>query len=236
MLPVIEAFMAAHHLPDVTVVADAGMVSEANQKQIEAAGLSFILGMKIPRIPYVVTQWRHEHPSEDIPDGHIFTQPWPAGPNGGRLNFVASARSAFDFVTNPPYSLWLVGQDEGRVTYAGVDLGLAILHDRLSYEIDLALWRESVEAEVAHPYTMVDLLPDADPDRARSYRQFSASTEVAVERGLAILESDFRRFGVQALSGSHEFFERMRYMRSLAAAEFGSELKDKRIRERAGRA
>ena len=38
MLPVIESFMAAHQLPDVTVVADAGMVSEANQKAIEAAG------------------------------------------------------------------------------------------------------------------------------------------------------------------------------------------------------
>ncbi len=61
-MPVIEAFMTAHQLPDVTVVADAGMVSEANQKQIEAAGLSFILGMKIPHIPYVVKQWRREHP------------------------------------------------------------------------------------------------------------------------------------------------------------------------------
>jgi hypothetical protein len=30
MLPVIEKFMAAHRLPDVTVVADAGMISEAN--------------------------------------------------------------------------------------------------------------------------------------------------------------------------------------------------------------
>lgn len=38
MLPVIEAFMAAHQLPDVTVVADAGMISEANQKAIEAPG------------------------------------------------------------------------------------------------------------------------------------------------------------------------------------------------------
>ena len=52
MLPVIEKFMAAHDLPDVTVVADAGMISEANQKAIEAAGLSFILGMKIPHVPY----------------------------------------------------------------------------------------------------------------------------------------------------------------------------------------
>jgi hypothetical protein len=88
MLPVIESFMAAHQLPDVTVVADAGMVSEANQKAIEAAGLSFILGAKIPYEPYVVKQWRREHPGCDIPDGHIFTQPWPAGPNGGRRDQV----------------------------------------------------------------------------------------------------------------------------------------------------
>jgi hypothetical protein len=88
MLPVIEAFVAAHGLPDVTVVADAGMVSEANQKAIEAAGLSFILGMKIPHVPYAVAQWRREHPDEEIPDGQIFTQPWPAGPNGGRRDQV----------------------------------------------------------------------------------------------------------------------------------------------------
>jgi hypothetical protein len=73
------AFMAAHRLPDVTVVADAGMISEANQRAIEAAGLSFILGMKIPDVPYQVAQWRREHPGEDIPDGHVFTQPWPHG-------------------------------------------------------------------------------------------------------------------------------------------------------------
>jgi len=88
MLPVIEAFMAAHQLPDVTVVADAGMVSEANQKAIEAAGLSFILGAKIPFEPYVVKQWRREHPGCDIGDGQIFIQPWPAGPAGGRRDQV----------------------------------------------------------------------------------------------------------------------------------------------------
>ena len=81
MLPVIKKFMAAHRLPDVTVVADAGMISEANQKAIEAAGLSFILGTKIPDVPYQVDKWRREHPGEDIPDGHVFTQPWPADPS-----------------------------------------------------------------------------------------------------------------------------------------------------------
>jgi transposase len=80
--------MAAHHLPDVTVVADAGMVSEANQKAIEAAGLSFILGARIPFVPYLVAQWRREHPGQDIPDRQVFTQPWPAGPGGGRRDQV----------------------------------------------------------------------------------------------------------------------------------------------------
>jgi hypothetical protein len=88
MLPVIREFMAAHQLPDVTVVADAGVVSEANQKQIEAAGLSFILGQRIPETPWVVAEWHREHPGEDVPDGHVFTQRWPAGPNGGRRDKV----------------------------------------------------------------------------------------------------------------------------------------------------
>ena len=88
MLPVIEEFMAAHQLPDVTVVADAGMISDANMKAIEAAGLSFILGMKVPDVPYVIDQWRREHPGEEIPDGHVFTQPWPAGPKDKRRDQV----------------------------------------------------------------------------------------------------------------------------------------------------
>ena len=80
MLPTITAFMAAHRLADVTIVADAGMVSEANKKAIETAGLSFILGARIPQVPYVVADWRKAHPDEPIGDGQIFIQPWPAGP------------------------------------------------------------------------------------------------------------------------------------------------------------
>jgi hypothetical protein len=88
MLPVIEAFMAAHQLPDVTVVADAGMISDANMKAIEAAGLSFILGMKVPDVPYVIDAWRREHPGNEIHDGHVFTQPRPAGPKDKRRDQV----------------------------------------------------------------------------------------------------------------------------------------------------
>ena len=106
MLPVIREFMAAHQLPDVTVVADAGMVSEANQKEIEAAGLSFILGQRVPEVPWVVAEWHREHPGAAVPDGHVFTQRWPAGPNSGRRDKVI---------------YYQYRHDRGRRTLRGID-------------------------------------------------------------------------------------------------------------------
>jgi hypothetical protein len=88
MLPVIKAFMAAHRLRDVTIVADAGMISEANRAAIEAEGLSFILGMRIPDIPYVISAWRRDNPDTEPADGQIFTQPWPAGATDSRRDQV----------------------------------------------------------------------------------------------------------------------------------------------------
>ncbi len=78
MLPVINAFKTAHNLSDVTVVADAGMISEANQIALQACGLSFILGTRIPYAPDVVREWRDKHPGQDIDDGQVFAQTWPA--------------------------------------------------------------------------------------------------------------------------------------------------------------
>lgn len=54
--------MAAHRLTDVTIVDDAGMVSDSNKKAIEAAGLSFVIGARIPDVLYVVSAWQLAHP------------------------------------------------------------------------------------------------------------------------------------------------------------------------------
>jgi len=64
------------------------MVSDRNKKAIEAAGLSFVLGARIPDIPYVVTKWRRDHADQPLPDGLILTQPWPAGPTDHRRDQV----------------------------------------------------------------------------------------------------------------------------------------------------
>ena len=131
MLPVIEKFTAAHYLCDVTVVADAGMISEANQKAIEAAGLSFILGMKIPDVPYQVARWRREHPGEEIPDGHVFTQPWPAGPSSKRRDQVIYCQYRADRARRT-----LRGIDEQVAKAAKAVAGLAPLKRNRFIQLD----------------------------------------------------------------------------------------------------
>jgi transposase DDE domain len=56
LIPSITSFMATHQLPEVIVVADAGMLSDTNLKALARAGLRFIIGQKIPDIPRVVRQ------------------------------------------------------------------------------------------------------------------------------------------------------------------------------------
>lgn len=51
MIPVIEAFLKRHGLTGVTIVADAGMMSAANILAMEDAGLNFIVGARVSKLP-----------------------------------------------------------------------------------------------------------------------------------------------------------------------------------------
>jgi hypothetical protein len=75
-------------------------------RAIEAEGLSFILGMKIPEVPYVIDQWHKDNPDKQVPDGHVFTQPWPAGPTDKRRDQVR---------------YYQYKQDRARRTLRGID-------------------------------------------------------------------------------------------------------------------
>jgi hypothetical protein len=88
IVPVLQGFQELHGLADITVVADAGMISDANVKALEEAGLSFILGARIPKVPYVVQAWREAHPDSEFTDGQIWGQSWPAGPKDKRRDQV----------------------------------------------------------------------------------------------------------------------------------------------------
>ena len=79
MIPVLHQFMAAHRIPEVTVVADAGMLSDGNLKALAAAGLRYIVGQPIPKVFYQLEQWQKTHPGQDPVDQMILTQPWARG-------------------------------------------------------------------------------------------------------------------------------------------------------------
>jgi hypothetical protein len=54
------------------------MISEANRVALQAAGLSYILGTRIPLLPDVVRKWCQKHPTRQCPISWCLTQPWPA--------------------------------------------------------------------------------------------------------------------------------------------------------------
>jgi hypothetical protein len=74
MIPVLSAFAQAHTAAGITVVADAGMMSEANARALQDSGFSFIVGYGIPKQPWVVADWRTKHPGQGIKDGQVFIQ------------------------------------------------------------------------------------------------------------------------------------------------------------------
>ena len=51
---IIPSLQAAYRLAVVSVVADAGMLSDGNLRALSGAGLWFIVGQKVPEVPYVV--------------------------------------------------------------------------------------------------------------------------------------------------------------------------------------
>jgi hypothetical protein len=51
IIPVIEAFQARHGIADMVIVADAGMLSLANLRELDEAGLRFIVGSRVTKAP-----------------------------------------------------------------------------------------------------------------------------------------------------------------------------------------
>ena len=47
---------------------------------LEDAGCSFVIGGKLPEVPYVIGQWRRKHPNTEPAEGMVLTQPVIMGP------------------------------------------------------------------------------------------------------------------------------------------------------------
>ena len=70
ILPVIRRFAQRHHVEDMVVVADAGMLSATNLAQLDQAGLSFIVGSRQTTAPLDLASHYRWH-GEAFTDGQI---------------------------------------------------------------------------------------------------------------------------------------------------------------------
>lgn len=74
IVPVITDFCQRHRLSthQLTITADAGMLSAANLVELEVAGFSFIVGSRIAKTPYQIKEFKKSHSEEQFIDGQIF--------------------------------------------------------------------------------------------------------------------------------------------------------------------
>lgn len=75
VVPVLDSFRRAHPEITVSVACDAGMLSEKNLAALEAAGYGFIVGSRIAKTPYDITEYQSK--GAELADGQIFdTTQW----------------------------------------------------------------------------------------------------------------------------------------------------------------
>ncbi len=60
ILPVLEEFQREHHLENVTVVADAAMLSRTNLESLAANGYHLVVGSRLVKIPYDIARFQKQ--------------------------------------------------------------------------------------------------------------------------------------------------------------------------------
>jgi hypothetical protein len=70
ILPVLEAFKKQHSLKDITVVADASMLSSKNLEALTKAGYTYIVGSRLHKIPYDIAEYQK---TRELTDNQIIT-------------------------------------------------------------------------------------------------------------------------------------------------------------------
>ncbi|OLT91116.1 IS1634 family transposase [Mycobacterium syngnathidarum] len=70
IVPIVKAFQSRHQITDMVVVADAGMLSSSNLRDLDEAGLRFIVGSRVTKAPNDLVSHFHWHGSL-FTDGQI---------------------------------------------------------------------------------------------------------------------------------------------------------------------
>lgn len=71
MIPILKEFQKDHHLKNITVVADAAMLSQTNLEILTRNGYSFVVGSRLTKIPYGIAQLQNQERGSLV-DNQIF--------------------------------------------------------------------------------------------------------------------------------------------------------------------
>ena len=71
IVPVLQAFKTRHGLQDITVTADAAMLSSGNLYALEELGFTYIVGSRIAKFPYEIEEYI-KLPGATLKDGQVF--------------------------------------------------------------------------------------------------------------------------------------------------------------------
>ena len=72
ILPVVDAFKKQHRLQEITVVADAAMLSNKNLEELDKSGYTYIVGSRMHKIPYDIAEYQK---NQELADNQIITTP-----------------------------------------------------------------------------------------------------------------------------------------------------------------
>lgn len=92
ILPVLASFRDRHKLENITVTADAAMLSSSNIAELEALGYHYIIGSRLTKTPYEIDDYL-DNVSDQLVDGQIFESTIPVTVNGKR----SSRRAVYQY-------------------------------------------------------------------------------------------------------------------------------------------
>jgi len=81
IVPIVKAFQARHDITDMVVVADAGMLSSGNLRELDDAGLRFIVGSRVTKAPNDLASHFHWH-GDVFTDGQVIDTITPRDQRG----------------------------------------------------------------------------------------------------------------------------------------------------------
>ena len=100
IIPVIKAFQARHGLADMVVVADAGMLSASNLRELDEAGLRFIVGSRAVKAPLDLSSHFRWH-GDAFTDGQIIDTLTPRTGRKSENNPMVRAEPVWDPASHP---------------------------------------------------------------------------------------------------------------------------------------